>query len=236
MTRDSMVFYRSFADGIEELDEKDQLEAFWNIIRYGIDGIEPENGGPARGVFRMARPQIDSNNRRYENGKRGGRPNKPQGEADKKPNHNQSKTKQKPNDNQTETNTKPNVYVYDNENVLKENTLKGVKEKRFAPPSKTEVEEYCREKGYHIDADRFVDFYESKGWYVGKNKMKDWKAAVRNWSRSQRPESTAEAAKRQGKSTEKNRFFNFDQRSYDDKLDDMILQKRLEEIRSKQRG
>ena len=62
----------------------------------------------------------------------------------------------------------------------------------------------------NVDADRFVDFYESKNWYVGKNKMKDWKAAVRNWARSQRQESTA-------KGTEKprNRFDNFQQREYD---------------------
>lgn len=42
---------------------------------------------------------------------------------------------------------------------------------------------YCQEKGYAMDAERFVDFYSSKGWMVGKNKMKDWKAAVRNWAR-----------------------------------------------------
>ena len=37
------------------------------------------------------------------------------------------------------------------------------------------------EHGYNVDAERFVDFYRSKGWLVGKNKMKDWKAAVRSW-------------------------------------------------------
>lgn len=52
---------------------------------------------------------------------------------------------------------------------------------RFAPPTTEDVAEYAGSKGLTIDAQRFVDFYESKGWMVGKNKMKDWKAAVRNW-------------------------------------------------------
>lgn len=54
---------------------------------------------------------------------------------------------------------------------------------RFAPPTLEEVKEYCRERGNEVDAQRFVDFYEMKGWMVGKNKMKDWRAAVRTWER-----------------------------------------------------
>ena len=46
-----------------------------------------------------------------------------------------------------------------------------------------EVKQYCLENGYTLDAQRFVDFYECKGWMVGKNKMKNWKAAVRTWAR-----------------------------------------------------
>ena len=55
------------------------------------------------------------------------------------------------------------------------------RDNRFAPPTVDEVDVYAAEKGLRIDAQRFVDFYESKGWMVGKNKMKDWKAAVRGW-------------------------------------------------------
>jgi len=58
--------------------------------------------------------------------------------------------------------------------------------KRFTPPSVYEVSTYCQEQGLDVDADRFVDFYETKGWMVGKSKMKDWKAACRNWARSSR--------------------------------------------------
>lgn len=51
----------------------------------------------------------------------------------------------------------------------------------FIPPQISEIEEYCKERNNKVDANRFYDFYESKGWLVGKNKMKDWKAAVRTW-------------------------------------------------------
>ncbi len=196
MTRDSMVFYRSFFEAVEDLPPEDFKQAVTAIMRYALDGTADDVKGVAKSILIMARPQIDKNNKRYENGTRGGR----------KPNDNQTITKTEPKC----ISSKPNVNVNDNVNDIKENTLKSVKEKRFAPPTPEDVREYCREKGLNVDADRFVDFYESKNWYVGKNKMKDWKAAVRNWARSQRQESTA-------KGTEKprNRFDNFQQREYD---------------------
>ena len=52
---------------------------------------------------------------------------------------------------------------------------------RFTPPTIDNVAAYVSEKGYHVNAKRFVSFYQQKGWMVGKNRMKDWKAAVRNW-------------------------------------------------------
>ena len=55
--------------------------------------------------------------------------------------------------------------------------------KRFTPPSVDEVRAYCKERNNSIDAERFVDFYTSKGWKVGNNPMKDWKAAVRTWEK-----------------------------------------------------
>lgn len=53
--------------------------------------------------------------------------------------------------------------------------------KRFVPPTLDEVSAYCKERNNHINPAKFIAFYESKGWMVGKNKMKDWKAAIRNW-------------------------------------------------------
>lgn len=59
----------------------------------------------------------------------------------------------------------------------------GKKHPRFSKPTVDEVSQYINEQGYHIDAETFIDYYESKGWLVGKSKMKDWKATVRNWER-----------------------------------------------------
>lgn len=53
--------------------------------------------------------------------------------------------------------------------------------KPFIPPTVEEVGAYCTERGNSVDPEAFVDFYASKGWMIGKNKMKDWKAAVRTW-------------------------------------------------------
>lgn len=53
--------------------------------------------------------------------------------------------------------------------------------KRFTPPAVDEVRAYCQGRQNGIDPQRFVDYYTSNGWMVGKNKMKDWKAAVRTW-------------------------------------------------------
>ena len=69
-------------------------------------------------------------------------------------------------------------------------SVRGGKAKRFIPPTVEEVEAYCSERGNGIDAQSFIDFYESKGWMIGKNKMKDWKAAVRTWERSRNKNST----------------------------------------------
>ena len=77
---------------------------------------------------------------------------------------------------------------------------KDIKVRRFTPPTPEEVQQYCTESGHYIDADAFVDFYESKSWMVGKNKMKDWKSAVRNWERRDKE-----------KNHTGNRFNNFEQ-------------------------
>ena len=53
---------------------------------------------------------------------------------------------------------------------------------KFSPPTVNEVKTYCQEQGYSVDAERFVSYYESNGWMVGRNKMKNWQVAVRNWN------------------------------------------------------
>lgn len=58
------------------------------------------------------------------------------------------------------------------------------KKKNFQKPSLDEIKAYCKERNNSVDAQIFFDFYESKGWMIGKNHMRDWKAAVRTWESS----------------------------------------------------
>ena len=55
---------------------------------------------------------------------------------------------------------------------------------KFTKPTLEEIQSYCQERLNHVDAERFFDFYQAKGWMIGKNHMKDWKAAVRTWERA----------------------------------------------------
>ena len=73
-------------------------------------------------------------------------------------------------------------YTLSNERV---NARTRTREKKFVPPTLEEVQKYCTERGNKIDAQRFIDHYTANGWMVGRNSMKDWKAAVRNWEKSE---------------------------------------------------
>lgn len=68
-------------------------------------------------------------------------------------------------------------------NIESPSEREGGTAKRFSPPSRDEIEIFCLENGLTIDVDRFLDYYTSNGWMVGKSHMKDWQATVRNWAR-----------------------------------------------------
>lgn len=210
MERDSVLFYRSFYEAIESIENLEERAAVYGaVLAYAMDGIEPELSGYMKAVFLLIKPQIDANNAKYENAKKGGRkpkanqtetesePNSNQTETKTEPNGNQTETKTKPNQNQTETKTEPNPnlmlnvrmlnegMVNENENVNVNEEHKGrTSAPRFRKPTREEVAEYCQERGNHVNVDRFMDYYESNGWKVGKNPMKDWKAAVRTWEKN----------------------------------------------------
>jgi len=85
-----------------------------------------------------------------------------------------------------------NTYIipYNKTSYTKEN----IKEKKFQKPKVEEIQSYCKEIGANINAEQFYDYYESKGWMIGKNKMKDWKAAVRTWKRNNSSSSNKSVA------------------------------------------
>lgn len=84
----------------------------------------------------------------------------------------------------------------------KENTISNEivkKKKNFVPPTLEEVEDFCYENNLSIDPAQFIDFYETNGWMVGRNHMKDWKAAARNWDRRRKAEPKQKAYSGGGK-------------------------------------
>ena len=88
---------------------------------------------------------------------------------------------------ESQANDKPIATTNNDNNGNNENKddKPAVKPSRFAPPSTKEVLDYMTERGYPYpkEAESFVDYYSSNGWKVGKNPMKDWKAATRNWTK-----------------------------------------------------
>ena len=75
------------------------------------------------------------------------------------------------------------IILSDNKEEKKDNN-KLLSKKKFKQPTVEEVSAYVQEKGYNVDAEHFVSYYESNGWKVGRNPMKDWKAAVRTWAKN----------------------------------------------------
>ena len=212
----SFVMYESWGAAIEKMNNEQAGELIKAIYAYQKDpDAVPEDPALAF-VFELIKQQLDADSQRYkeacaarsEAGKKGGRPKANASDKkqmvsteSKKSKCFSEKAKKADNDNE-----------YDND-LKKENTIDGVKEKRFAPPTLENVSEYCREMGYtNVDAERFIDFYTSNGWMVGKNRMKDWKAAVRNWDRREKNPQRQDGA---AEVTKKNRFHNLEEHGYD---------------------
>lgn len=85
-------------------------------------------------------------------------------------------------------NSTPEIELEKEINIEKEidsSASTTTKRKRFEKPSISDIKQYCMERNNNVNAEHFFDYYESNGWKVGKNSMKDWKAAVRTWERSE---------------------------------------------------
>lgn len=181
--------YTDFEEAIEMLGDAEKGRLFTAMLRYASTGELPDLRGGERLLWPTAKLNIDRTRAEAEkntiNGKKGGRP----------------KTQNNP--------KKPNETLKDKD---KENKIiplspngdippKGERppEKRFVKPTADEVRAYCAERGNHVDAQAFVDFYAAKGWKVGNAPMKDWKAAVRTWEKrdAERKQSATSRPNRQ---------------------------------------
>lgn len=180
MDRKQFTFYESFASALSRIKSKAaRCDAYDAICSYALYGREPDLDSlpdAAAIAFELIRPTLDTSKRKAESGKRGGST-----EANEK----QSGSKTEANNKQI-AREKENEKENEGEIEIENECYMRTRARRFAPPTVSEVAAYCAERGNHVDPERFVSFYESNGWKVGKNHMKDWKAAVRTWERDDR--------------------------------------------------
>jgi len=194
MSRDSFVLYADSLDILDLLSDEQAGQLFRTIRCYVRGEDLPELDQIIKLAFIPIKNHLDRDAEKYERickkrrevGALGGRPKKPLGSDEKqKVSEGTKRFLEKPKKPLPVPVPDPDpVPVPENEPVPdKYMGDKSPKKRasRFTPPSIEEVREYCLERGNGIDAERFVNFYESKGWMVGKNKMKDWKASVRTW-------------------------------------------------------
>lgn len=191
---DYLKVWTSFRETISTLNDSEKGRLFDAMLLYAETGEEPsEFKGNERFLWIVAKQDIDRTAQKCESL----RANASKGGLAKSRNQqslaNDSKSCQTvandSNDCQTEANPAHNIKK---SNIKKSNDNISI-DRRFTPPTQEQVAEYCRERGNSVDAQRFVDFYSSKGWKVGNQPMKDWKAAVRTWERDNRAKPTVPA-------------------------------------------
>ena len=165
--KESFVFFRSFFEAIEEIDEKKQLKLYKSIAKFALNDEKPTNlKGIEKAIFALIEPQITANNKRFEvskkcgeYGKLGGRPKK-------------EKTL-KGFENET-LNVNVNDNVNDNVNV-NDKDLK-------TPPSKKEILNYVHSLCKKIDIDNFVNYYEASNWKDKEGLPINWKQKALYWA------------------------------------------------------
>lgn len=178
--RDSYTFYRSFIEGLRDADDATFRRLVEAITYYALDEAEPELSGLEYGMFRAWKANVDASNKRKDNGKLGGRPKAETIGYEEKTNGYEV-------ENHRLEVVKPNKKEKEKEKEnKKENENDKESRSHFAPPSLDEVEDYCRERNNNVDPETFIDFYSAKGWKVGNQKMKDWRACVRTWEKRDR--------------------------------------------------
>lgn len=183
-----VCLYTSYLHSLSPFTDEERGRIVMAMLYYSTTGEVPQFEGNERFIWPSLQTQIDRDIENYqakcaknrENGAKGGRPPKnPMVIVEterffEKPKKPKEKEKEKEKEKDNIGADKPPSYS------------------RFFPPTIDEVRAYCAEKGYTVDADRFVDYYTSNGWKVGKNPMKDWKAAVRTWNGKEQPNGKTE--------------------------------------------
>lgn len=186
MTLPYIKIYRDFIDIVRELDNGARGRLLMAIMLYANDE-EPDNlTGAERIAFLTIKSQIDRDRDAYDSisekrklaGKVGA---ERRWEQEKMANAILPMAKDGKNSKCHQDKDKDEDKDEDKD---KNNISPSIIPPKGIPPTLEAVREYCKERRNSVDPEKFYDFYASKGWMVGKNKMKDWKAAVRTWEHS----------------------------------------------------
>lgn len=189
--KESFILFTEIIDTVRDMTDEDAGVLFKMILSYEAEEqYEPEEGHAlAEVAFSFIRRQLDRSDQKYSDAveKRrsaahaGARARWAAKDSERMPNDANACERMR-----TDAIDALNVPVPDPVPVpvnVPESKRESTREKRtrFSPPTRDQVKEYCRERNNSVDPDRFFDYYESNGWKVGRNPMKDWKAAVRSW-------------------------------------------------------
>ena len=212
MARNYAALFHEYLDEMADLTDAEFGRLARALLVYSRTGEFPALNGNERLFKRRVIMQEDRAQENYvqvveknrANGQLGGRPRKPTETQinPEKPTETQNNP-QKPSETQktqieieSEIKTEINTPL-PNGNKGSKAATPPTREARFSPPSLSEVQAYISERGSAVDAQQFVDFYASKGWMVGKNRMKDWKAAVRTWEKRRKEEAGEQPTKQE---------------------------------------
>lgn len=170
-----------YLDAIEPLGDAERGRLFTSLLEYARTGEAPQLGGNERFLFPMMRAQIDRDNTAMtELSEARSKAGKIGAEAKQANSGFARQNKQMPNLSSKSSYDKDKDKDKDKGKDKDESITRA---RRFTPPTLDDVLAYVRERGSDVDPQRFLDFYASKGWMIGKNPMKDWKAAVRTWEK-----------------------------------------------------
>lgn len=173
-----------WAEVTRELNAQEKGRLIDAIVEYDNGGDwQDQIKGNERYVFPGYKARIDRWKETCDNR---AKPKNSDSEQNEQNEQNETK-KTKPDKNNKTHKDKDKVKDKDKD-LLKDTLLKESTEKRerFSPPSIEDVTAYCKERGNRVSAQTFIDFYTAKGWRVGNNPMKDWRAAIRTWEQRDR--------------------------------------------------
>ena len=169
MAREYFCAYHSLLQSLTPYADAECGRLFRAALKYSMTGEAEKFSGSERFIWPTIQSMIDRDNEKYAEKCR-------QNAANVNARYERIRTNTEAYESYQEKEKEEDKVK---EEVKKESKPK--KGTRFTPPTVEEVTAYCQERGNNVNPQRFVDYYSSNGWMVGKNKMKDWRACVRTW-------------------------------------------------------